>query len=189
MVKDVDDIEGFGPLASPTPKRGGKKETKPPSGVSQKSLATEIAAVLIQANLILTPVLRGDAMDDVEIMALAKAMDEQAKKSPRFRKALMKALEATGGAGLLTVVGMILGRRASRHGYVPRDWDEKMGAYLAFTQMTPSQAMEYMNTVVGEAMAEAMQKQMAEAASGNNDSDTEPAPESGPVPTEASRPN
>lgn len=88
--------------------------------VSTRSLETEIGAFLVNVNLIIlvTP-WRGDALDETEIMALARGIDEQAKRSPRFRRMVEYALGAQGMGGLPITVGIIIGRRAARHGIVP----------------------------------------------------------------------
>jgi hypothetical protein len=69
--------------------------------------------------------LRADALDPVEIDALAAAIDAEAKRNPTFRKYLFRALGvATGAGGIVGVVGVIGMRRAARHGVLPVELDE-----------------------------------------------------------------
>lgn len=81
--------------------------------------------------LVMIPPLRQDQMDMVEIEALADALDEQARKSPKFRKALEGALAAGSGAGLIGIIAIIAGRRAARHGMIPSEADQMLGNMLA----------------------------------------------------------
>lgn len=143
----------------PVPARGPTKPkvtqgTKKPSG-SQRSLQTDIAALLVQGNLMFAGILKGDVMDDLEIMALAKAVDEQAKKSPRFRAVVQRALTVSGGTGLISITVIILARRASRHGLIDPMYDAGLGGYLALTQMSPSQQMAQLEAAMA-AQVEAM---------------------------------
>jgi hypothetical protein len=123
----------------PTQEAIGPKETAPkrgpgrPPGSSSKSLKSEIASTLMSINLVLImiPPLRRDQMDMVEIEALADALDDQARKSPRFRKALEGALGVGSGAGLIGIVTIIIGRRAARHGIAPEEMDQMLGNLLA----------------------------------------------------------
>lgn len=183
-LKGVDEIEGFGPV--PSSERKSTRPRSTSSGGSKKSssrasMERDIAAVLIQANLMLAPVLKDDVMDDVEILALAKAVDDQAKRSPRFRAAVQRMLTFSGGTGLFTVTLIIVARRAARHGYISPDYDTRLGAYLALTQMTPQQMMDQMQQVVADAMA-------AEVAAAANGAHGDTSSESGPIPTEEAGP-
>lgn len=72
----------------------------------------------------------GDELDDMEIAHLAKAIDAQAMRSPRFKKYVEMVLGAGAGFGILAIVGMIAGRRASRHGIIDPSLDAKLGAML-----------------------------------------------------------
>jgi hypothetical protein len=95
-------------------------------------------------NLFLAPVLRADMMDEIEITALAKAIDDQARKSPRFRRMVEAAISTAGGASLLTVVAMIAGRRMARHGMIDKQWDENLKGFLmvASIDVDPSQLQD-----------------------------------------------
>lgn len=135
------------PKFGPVPPR---KKPEPKKSTASRSMVNNIAALLIQTNLMLAPLLKNDVMDDTEILALAKAVDDQAKKSPRFRKALVRMMEMSGGTGLVSISVIIIARRAARHGYLSPDWDQKLGAYLALTQMTPQQMMAQMEEAVSQ---------------------------------------
>jgi hypothetical protein len=60
-----------------------------------------------------------DALAPEEIDALAMSIDEQCKRSPRFRLYVLQALKVQSATSLLAVVAMIGGRRAARHGLIP----------------------------------------------------------------------
>ena len=181
-MKAVDKDEAFGP--APEPEKKPKKPTprKPASGGGgARSIEQDIAAILVYSNLMLAPVLKGDALDEVEIMALARSIDRQAKNSPRFRAAVDKMLTAMGGTGLLGVSLMIVGRRAARHGMIAREWDLNLGIALQVSQMSQSQQVAFME----EQMAAVQAAMDAEAAHGQNGFSTPSQP--GPVPAEAPR--
>ena len=118
----------------PPPKRRGR----PPGSTNRKtrkSLKTEIGGTLALLNMgiAMTPV-RDDALDAVEIEALANGLNEEAQRSPQFRKYLEYVIGVTGAGGsLLPVIGMIAGRRAARHGYLPREFDTLLGSVLAMS--------------------------------------------------------
>ena len=103
---------------------------------STRSLKAEIAAQLVMINfvLVMIPPLRQDQLDPVEIEALASSIDDQCKKSPRFRKAVEGALMAGSGAGLIGILAIIGARRAARHGYIPAEADQMLGNLLATGQ-------------------------------------------------------
>lgn len=116
------------------PKPEAKPRPKPPAP-RKKSLETEIGALLISANLMASPFTKRDMLDELEIMALAHAVDEQAQRSPRFRKMVMRAIETAGGANLFTIVLIIAGRRAARHGVIDPSWDDMLRGFLAVSKM------------------------------------------------------
>jgi hypothetical protein len=94
--------------------------------------------MLVFVNLVLLsiPPLAVDALSQDEITALARAIDQQCRQSPRFRK-YVEAMLATGsGAGLIGVVIMIGARRAARHGMLPPDMDGLLGTMIAQTVST-----------------------------------------------------
>lgn len=122
------------PIETP-PKRGRSNGRAGPGRPAAKavSLKPQIAGMLMTLNLALyvIPPLRVDVLDEVEIEALARAIDEQAKRSVRFRKALETALSAGSGGTLIGVVAIIGARRAARHGVMPIEVDQQLGNLLA----------------------------------------------------------
>jgi len=127
-----------GDKAEVPPKRPGRPG-RPPT----KSLEPQIGSLLTFINLIVMslPPVQKDAMDQYEIVALAKALDQQAKASPRFRKYLEGLLGAGAGAGLLGVIMMIGMRRASRHGLMPNEMDALLGSLIqGASSVTPTGA-------------------------------------------------
>lgn len=73
----------------------------------------------------------GDELDSAEIELLAKAINAQAERSPRFRKAIERMLGVGAGGQLITAIGMIAARRAARHGLAPAYLDPAIGAMIA----------------------------------------------------------
>lgn len=96
--------------------RGDKAPTR-----KRQSLESQIAGFLWTVNVPLTliPALQRDALDTTEVMALAKAVDDECQRNARFRKAVEQALAIQGGTNLIVIIGLIIGRRAIRHGLVP----------------------------------------------------------------------
>jgi hypothetical protein len=82
-----------------------------------------------------SPFIKGDMLDELEVTSLAHALDEQAQRSPRFRKMLVRAIETAGGASLFTIVIIIAGRRAARHGVIDPSWDDTLRGFLAVSKM------------------------------------------------------
>jgi hypothetical protein len=88
------------------------------------------------------------ALDQIEKVALVKALDQQCQTSPRFRKYIEKFLQGAGGVNLLGVVAIIVGRRVARSGAIPipaespinaQEIDNMGGALLfAMTTGTPN---------------------------------------------------
>lgn len=119
-----------------TPPKRNAPKAAPSSRTSSKSLKAEISGLLMTINLALMmiPPLSKDQMDMVEIEALADALDDQARRSPRFRKAIESALAMGSGGTLLGVVAIMGARRAARHGLIPGDAetvDQTLGNLLA----------------------------------------------------------
>lgn len=135
--------------ADTAPKRRGRP---PGSGNrSRKSLREPIEKFLLTVNMLLSVWQPKDALDAVEIGALATAIDEQAKTSPRFRRAIETLLATTGGASLLPVLAIIVGRRLSRHGVLPggRMVDDFGGLFLQMSNAKPSEAQQAMTDIFG----------------------------------------
>lgn len=110
------------PATGAAPKRGGS--------ASYQSRRKKIGGTLTMFNMALqmTP-LSSDRLDPLEIDALAKSLDEEARKSPTFRKYLDAALGVTGAGGLWSILGLIAIRRGARHGILPAAFDAQ-GAVL-----------------------------------------------------------
>ncbi len=115
------------------PKRG---PGRPPTtrGPYKKSLETQIGSMLVMMNLfVMATPLRSDALDMYEVSALAKAIDQQCKTSPRFRKYVEGALGVGSGGALAGMILMIGARRVSRHGMVPPEIDSLLGSMIQTT--------------------------------------------------------
>lgn len=82
------------------------------------SLETQIGALLFMVNTPLLMVLPKDALDSVEIAALASAINDECQRSARFRKIVEQAIAVQGGTSLILVLGAIAGRRVLRHNIV-----------------------------------------------------------------------
>lgn len=137
--------------ADGTPKRrrgrppGSKNRPKDGSAPrSGRSLENQIGGMLILVNapLQLIPLLQRDALDPVEIKALAKAVDQECQRSPKFRKYVESALKVQGASSLLAVVSLIGARRVVRHIEVPETVgdaaaiDQTLGTILATVSNT-----------------------------------------------------
>lgn len=72
----------------------------------------------------------GDELDEMEIAQLAKAIDAQAQRSPRFKKYVETVLGLGAGFGILSIVGIIVARRAARHNLIDPSLDAKLGGML-----------------------------------------------------------
>jgi hypothetical protein len=78
----------------------------------------------------------GDALDALEITALAKALDDAAKENETLYRYLDTILGGSGSAMLnLGIVGVcVVGRRMARHDIiVGREWDDRLGAFIAMS--------------------------------------------------------
>lgn len=123
-------------------RKSGRPKGSPPMGGRRppRSLEAQIAATLMAFNfaLYVVPPLANDRLDELEIRALAKALDAQAKQSVRFRKMIEGALAVTSGGQLLGVAMIIAARRASRHGVLPPEADGQLRAMLATSLNAPA---------------------------------------------------
>ena len=98
------------------------------------SLKEPIGGMLVMLNLPIQMLSATDALDVAELDALASALDEQCKLSPRFRKYVESMLGVASGGQLIAVVGMISARRLARHGFLGvagETVDATIGAQLA----------------------------------------------------------
>jgi len=98
------------------------------SAVVASPLGTRPVAAIYDPNI--QPERVGDELDAVEIDALARAIDTQCQRSPRFRKYVEGMLTVGAGGQLMTVVMMIAARRASRHGLISPAVDPMLGLMM-----------------------------------------------------------
>jgi hypothetical protein len=116
---------GYKKDGTPAKQRGRPKGSTNVGGTSRisrkGSLEKEIGGLLVMINLPLqmVPALQRDALDTVEITALAKGLDAECQVNPRFRKYVEQLLKVQGGTSLIAVVAMIAARRAVRHDIIP----------------------------------------------------------------------
>lgn len=138
------------PKQAAKPKATRRRATVTPRSRGPRSLRPEIAAFLTLANTVVLmtplgsraekvdpttgetiPAKLGDELDEYEIVALAAAIDQQCTRSPRFRKYVENALAVGSGGALISTIGIIATRRASRHGLAPAMLDPMLGIMLA----------------------------------------------------------
>lgn len=72
----------------------------------------------------------GDELDELEIAHLAKSLDAQCQRSPRFKKYVESVLGVAAGGGVVAVLGIIAARRAARHGLIDPAMDGTLAAFL-----------------------------------------------------------
>jgi hypothetical protein len=82
------------------------------------SLENQIGGLLFTINAPFQLFLANDALDVVEVQALAHALDQEAQRNARFRKYVESALAVQGGTSLALVVAAIVGRRVVRHNLI-----------------------------------------------------------------------
>lgn len=115
------------PKPDTAPKASGTRAAR---SRTTRNLEDEIGAALVTVNLPLMAFLPADALDEAEIVALAAAINDQAKRSVRFRKFVERALVVTSGGQLVTVGAAIGLRRAARHGLLRYVGVRDMGAQI-----------------------------------------------------------
>ncbi len=129
----VTDEESFEATEPPKRRRGrppGSRNTGARVGRPRKvALETQIGAFLVTVNmpLQLVPALQRDALDPLEIQALAKAINQQCEASPRFRKYVEQALKVQGSTNIIAVLAVIAARRGVRHNLLPIPEDNQAG--------------------------------------------------------------
>jgi hypothetical protein len=82
---------------------------------SLASLENRIGAFLFTINVPLQFLVKQDALDPIEVNALAKAINEECTHNATFRKYVETALKVQGTTSLVAVIGIIAGRRVVRH--------------------------------------------------------------------------
>lgn len=144
-------LDENGQPVAPAPRRSARRKPSPRArSAAPKSLYPEIAATLSMVNMIVVmtplgsrveyadpdtgaimPGRVGDELDVAEITMLAQSLDTQCQRSPRFRKQVERILGVGSAGTLITTLGMIAARRASRHGILPDMLDPMLGAVMA----------------------------------------------------------
>lgn len=135
----VDTVTGETP---PKRKPGTGRPRGRPPGISQANIQPQLATMLAYVNigLAILPPTNRDQLDDAEILLLSTAIAEEAKRNLRFAKAVQAVLRVSGEAGLATVLGMIVVRRAARHGLIAPEIDLQFGSILAASVNAPRPA-------------------------------------------------
>jgi hypothetical protein len=134
---DEDKLETFDADVDPqTPKRRGRQPyprdaagnivrpdgtTSKPVGrpKSKASLEAQISGFVTLINMFVNSFKPDFALDAVESSALIKAIDQECQVNVRFRKYVESLVKGVGGANLLGVVILIVGRRVIRAGVLP----------------------------------------------------------------------
>lgn len=100
---------------------GSKNRSTLERQAKNSSLEKQIGGFLVTINapLMMIPALQRDALDPVEIEALAKAIDQECQQNARFRKYVETALKGMGATNLVGVVALVMARRAVRHNVIP----------------------------------------------------------------------
>lgn len=102
-------------------KRRGRPPGSAPTvrrGRTSGSLRTQIGGMLLFVNMPISILSSKNALDAVEIDALAKALDEECQRNARFRKYVEQMLAVQGGTSLIFVTLAIAGRRVVRNNLV-----------------------------------------------------------------------
>jgi hypothetical protein len=95
-----------------TSKPVGRPKTK-------ASLEMQISGFVTLINMFVNSFKPDFALDPVESAALIKAIDQECQVNARFRKYVESLVKGVGGANLLGVVILIVGRRVVRAGVLP----------------------------------------------------------------------
>lgn len=141
----------FRDVVDEAPKRGGRKTTTRRAPVSTRSLRKEIDGFISFLNGIIFVIAPTDALDSIELAALVKAIDEETKINPRFRRGIEALLKVTSGGSLWMVVSIIAARRAARHGAIGRMGpivDEGGAFVLSTINAEPSEAAQTMGDIM-----------------------------------------
>lgn len=149
-VSNADAPYGYKKDGTPARKRGRKPgqtngsssgPSRARSSGSRGSLQQQIGGLIFTFNIPLQMALPRDALDTTEVLALAKAIDDECQRNARFRKIVEQALAVQGGTSLLLVISAIVGRRVVRHDLItlPEEVggnagaDAALGAVIGFT--------------------------------------------------------
>lgn len=142
----VDAPYGYKKDGTPAKKRGrpsGSTTSGKPDSTPRRqtvNLESQIGAAILAVNIPLSFALPKDALDMVEVQALAKALNDEANRSPRFKKMLEQFLKVQGGTSLILVIAAIAGRRVVRHNIItlpeaitPDQADALLGGFISMT--------------------------------------------------------
>jgi hypothetical protein len=122
-----------------TSKPAGRPKTK-------GSLENQISGFVTLVNMFVMSFKPDMALDQIESTALVRALDQECQANARFRKYMESIVKVGGGANLLSVVVLIVGRRAARANLLPMpdespiknaDIDRMCGALIATTVNKP----------------------------------------------------
>jgi hypothetical protein len=118
------------PTESVKPRRSRSDKGTTRTNVAKRaSLETRIAQQLMSINMIILLLPIGDmekrqkdALSVEEIKALAHALNSQAQASNTFKKLIEGALAVSSSGELITVMAMIVARRAINHNLIPEQY-------------------------------------------------------------------
>jgi hypothetical protein len=107
---------------------------------STTSLKNQIGGFIMTVNIPVQMFSNKNALDAVEIEALAKALDEECQRNQRFRKYVEQMLAVQGGTSLVLVVAAIAGRRVARNNLIDipepignEGLDNILGGFISMT--------------------------------------------------------
>ena len=121
--------------------------TSKPTGrpKSKASLEAQISGFVTLINMFVTSFKPDYALDQVEANALVKAIDQECQANARFRKYVESVVKGVGGANLIGVALIIIGRRVVRANLLPipdespikaKEIDNLLGTILYATSAT-----------------------------------------------------
>lgn len=144
----------FAPPGDAPPKRSRSRSTSSKSrasGMTRAQLRTALDQFVTFINTILQTVAPYDALQPKEVAVLVNALEEQAEKTPRFRRGLEALLTVTSGGSLGLVVGILIGRRLARRrvfGGLSPMVDAMGGIVIESMDVAPSEASEAMDAIM-----------------------------------------
>ena len=142
--------------AEPAPPKAPKRASRPSrarAAVSRAKIREGLDQLVTMVNTLLVVVAPYDALQPKEVAVLVNALDEQAAKSPRFRRGIEALLTVTSGGSLGLVVGLIVGRRLARR----RLFGPTFSPLIDATAMGVIESMDVQPSEASEAMSAIMQ--------------------------------
>jgi len=135
------------------PKRSrSPRPSRAKAAVSRAKIREGLDQLVAMVNTLLIVVAPYDALQPKEAAVLVNALDEQAEKSPRFRRGVEALLTVTSGGSLGLVVGLIVGRRLARR----RVFGPTFSPLIDATAMGVIESMDVKPSEASEAMAAIM---------------------------------